>query len=398
MMIAPKKMTSFLCLYLFSTALLANSGQILSTSFEFMSQQLTIQYDPAMIVKEDICLKKKCFKNFFNRMKKTPYQTFSEGLDQHRKDLQLNDWLFYKLVNTAVTEIIGKKDRLHQGFTTWFLLNQAGYDARISVTKGGDPFIYTFTNEEMGNIPSFLDGEKTFVNLTSIDLGFDTRTVELFKSDFIANEKGKGFVFTLSEVPALTSKVVDKKVTFTCHDETHTLDLKVDAGVVEMLKTYPEMSDLGYVTATLSPALKESLYPQLEKMIEGKSKVEALEILVSFTRSAFTYKSDWSVYDQDKPMFAEQLFFNDYSDHEDRCALFYNLVKDLLDLPMLVLTHYNNNMTIGVELDAEADRKFFNKGRSYLICDPTVPSTSSEVGAYPNGLTEMTAKVLGRYK
>ena len=157
------------------------------------------------------------------------------------------------------------------------------------------------------------------------------------------------------------------------------------------------MSELGYATASISPTLKESLYPQLQSLLEGKSTRESLEILVSFTRQGFAFKSDWAVYDDDHPMYAEQLFFSEYSDHEDRCALLYNLINDLLDLPMLVLTHYNNDMTIGIEWTGDADRTFEHKGKQYLICDPTVPSYSSKIGEFPNGLTPMTARILGTF-
>jgi len=56
---------AFLFLCLFQGSLLANNGELVSTSFQFMSHQITIQYDPGMVFKDDICLKKKCFKRFY---------------------------------------------------------------------------------------------------------------------------------------------------------------------------------------------------------------------------------------------------------------------------------------------------------------------------------------------
>ncbi|MEM9821747.1 MAG: hypothetical protein AAF985_11770 [Bacteroidota bacterium] len=387
----------FVCLL--ATSGWANNSDLVSTSFQFMSHKISVQYDPGMVFKDDICLKKKCFKRFYQRMAKAPYQVLMQCLEQTRESLQLPDWFFYQMVNKAAAEVIGKKDRLHQGLITWFLFNKMGYDARLAVTKGGDPFIYAFTLEEMSNAaPSFKDGAKHFINLTSIDLQYDTRRIDLYKADFIANEKGKGFQFRLTEAPKMEAEPVEKTIAFDWHDQEFNWMVKADRAYAELLKTYPKLSDVGYATTTISTTLKESLYPQLQTLIEGKTTREALEILVSFTRRSFTLKSDWAVHDDDHPMYAEQLFFSEYSDHEDRCALLYNLIKDLLDLPMVILTHYNNDMTIGVEWAEEADRLFEHKGKQYLICDPTVPARSSKVGAFPNGMTPMTTRVLATFE
>ncbi len=389
-----------LCLLfsLISANVFAHNGELLSTSFQFMSQQLSIDYDEGMVLKKEVCVRKKCIKRFYERMEESPYQPFLNKLLEHRERLELNDWLFYKLVNAASLEVVGEKNRLHQGYMTWFMLNAAGYDARIALSSEGVPFIYAYAVETMGNVPSFLDNEKRFVNLTGIDTQVNTRKLDLFQSNFVGNKEGTGFVFTLDKMPSAGGSVVSKTVVFSVNDEEHTFEIEADEGIVEMLRKYPQMSELGYVTTTLSTPLKNSLYPKLKTLIDGKSTQEALEVLVSFTRSAFPYKWDWDVYDDDKSMYAEELFFSEYSDHEDRCALFYHLVKDLLDLPMIVVTHYNNNMTIGVACDGEADRKFEHEGREYLICDPTFPSSSSRIGEFPNGMTPRTSTVIGTYK
>jgi hypothetical protein len=154
---------------------------------------------------------------------------------------------------------------------------------------------------------------------------------------------------------------------------------------------------MGMMNASLSATLDESLRTELGKLMEGKSQREQLEVLASFTRSAFKYKWDWDVYDKEQPMFAEQVFHSKYSDHEDRCALYFYLVKTMLGLPMIVITHYNNNMTLGVVMDEKMKRSFNYKGKNFTICDPTHPTSTGEIGRYPNGMTKNTASVLGEY-
>ena len=65
---------------------------------------------------------------------------------------------------------------------------------------------------------------------------------------------------------------------------------------------------------------------------------------------------------------------------------------------MVVISHYNNNTTLGVALDEKMKRPFDYKGKTFTICDPTHPSSSGVIDRYPNGLTSKTASVLGDYK
>jgi hypothetical protein len=54
-------------------------------------------------------------------------------------------------------------------------------------------------------------------------------------------------------------------------------------------------------------------------------------------------------------------------------------------------------MTLGVAINEPMKREFDYKGRKFTICDPTHPTSSGEIGKFPNGLTSKTATVLGDY-
>ena len=187
---------------------------------------------------------------------------------------------------------------------------------------------------------------------------------------------GKPFTFDLDALPKLSPKLVEKSVSFPVDDTTYTLQLRLDSSALDIMRHHPEMHPMDYLEVPLSETTTASLFPQLRNILEGKSQRESVEILISFTRRAFEYKWDWDLYDDDRPMIAEEVFFNEYSDHEDRCALFYNLVKELLGLPMVVFSHYNNDLTIGVALDEPVGKPYPYQARLYTICDPTSPNNS----------------------
>ncbi len=377
----------------------SNTNLPVSVSFDFFTQKLNVKYDPDMFVDDDVCIKQKCFKRFYVAMEKKPYKELLKNLQEHQKQLKLNDWLTYKMTKMAVNEILKKsKDELQKGFTTWFLLNEMGYDIRVAVTDQGDPYLFAKTEEEMGTVPSFTDDDHKFVNLTAVDFKVNTKRVELYRPEFIANRKGDNFQFYFTSAPEVKAKTVKKSVTFTYKDKEYTLDFKVDQLYAEEMANYPQVGPMGFMNAPLSATTQSTLLPELQKMMDGKSNEEALEVLVAFTRTGFKYKSDWNIYDDEHPMFAEEVFLSEYSDHEDRSALLYFLIKEMLDLPMIVITHYNFNTTIGVELEGEIKRPYEHKGRNYVICDPMKPTSTSAIGKWPNGMTNNTAKVVGMYR
>ena len=82
-------------------------------------------------------------------------------------------------------------------------------------------------------------------------------------------------------------------------------------------------------------------------------------------------------------MIADEVFFYPYSDCEDRSALFYALVRELLDLPMIVVA-FPDHLTVAVSLEEELPGAVISyQGRRYYICDPTGPVNSSEIGIFP---------------
>ena len=122
-----------------------------------------------------------------------------------------------------------------------------------------------------------------------------------------------------------------------------------------------------------------------------------LEIITAFTRSAFNYKTDENHFGRSKPMIREEVFYYPYSDCEDRVAVFFGLVKELLNLPMLVIA-FPDHLTIGVALDQPIGPAIRHKGKKYYICDPTGPNNSYEIGRIPKGYERKSFEILYHYQ
>ena len=109
------------------------------------------------------------------------------------------------------------------------------------------------------------------------------------------------------------------------------------------------------------------------------------------------YKEDHDHFGKSKPMIADEVFHYSFSDCEDRSALFYNLVKELLDLPMIMIA-YPDHLTIGVALTQQIGNPINYKGRKYYICDPTGPSNSTRIGSVPKNYERKSFEILADYK
>jgi hypothetical protein len=133
--------------------------------------------------------------------------------------------------------------------------------------------------------------------------------------------------------------------------------------------------------------------PQFQEILKNKTEKEALEILASFTRSAFQYKNDNDYFGKNKPMIGDEVFYYPYSDCEDRSALFYYLVNELLRLPMIVIA-YDDHLTIAVATSRSLGDAIYFKNKKYYICDPTGPSNSEKIGKAPVGYTHQKFEIL----
>lgn len=89
-----------------------------------------------------------------------------------------------------------------------------------------------------------------------------------------------------------------------------------------------------------------------------------------FTRNAFLYEIDQQNFGKEKRLSLEQTLFNKYSDCDDRVALFFYLVKEIYNLPMIALL-YPTHTTMAINFDKAIGNPIFYKGQNYYICEPT---------------------------
>ena len=145
-----------------------------------------------------------------------------------------------------------------------------------------------------------------------------------------------------------------------------------------------------YANTPLEKGITAQLYPKMKEKLEGMTpleKVQQLDWWVQGTvdikrenpnQGCFLYAFDDDVWGGDRAFFGEETFFYPYCDCEDRSILLSHLVRDLVDLDV-VLVYYPGHLAMAVNFpeDIPGDHIMLD-GRKFTVCDPTY--VGSEVG------------------
>lgn len=385
-----------LCLLAFANTNLTNLGNPANYqrfSLPFYAQPVAVTYDPGMVVREPASLSNASIRSTYNQLERRPTQVLLNHLLAAKGQFKLNDYLFFKLARTTLNAIYQGQSPRAQEITLYKLLIDSGFDARLTF-RGDRIFINVYTTEELFEVPIIEAEGRTYANLSCADGDCQGRQ-RLFIFNDHPNPRGKSFGFQLPNWPELAEQPVEKDLQFNFHGITQHLKVTFDKTMVDIMTDYPFIHEYCYLDTPLSPTLSRSLLPQLEGYMQHMDTQQQLELLASFTRSAFAYKEDNEYFGRSKPMVPEEVFGYSYSDCEDRSALFFALVRDLLDLPMAVIA-YDDHLTVAVGSDMPGD-SFNYKGQRYIFIDPTGPRNSSRIGVVPPGYEDKSFTVIGTY-
>jgi len=121
-----------------------------------------------------------------------------------------------------------------------------------------------------------------------------------------------------------------------------------------------------------------------------------IDYLMHFTRYAFLYESDTDVFGREKRLSPEETLLYDYSDCEDRAALFFCLVKEIYNLPMIVLV-YPKHVSIAIEFEKPIGQTIAYNGKKYSVCEPTPQRRDLPVGKQVASLKSQPYEIAFEY-
>ena len=285
-----------------------------------------------------------------------------------KKDLALCDWAYMQMVRNISYRRFGNTNEAV--VMTAFLMAQAGYKIRLAYAEER-VYMLIASHQHLYNMTYYnIDNEKFFLvdkaNVKTMYICAAMYDNEQKMSLHIQQEQQ--FDFEPSEVRTLRSK---KGI------ETN---VQVNTNLVDFYGDYPSgYSDENFVTrwanyanAKLDHNIRETLYPALKQAIEGKTQIQAVNLLLNWVQTAFEYGYDNEIWGHDRAFFAAETLFYPYSDCEDRSILFSQLVRDLLHLDVLLI-YYPGHLATAVNVaddQVQGDYLVYND-KKFVVCDPT---------------------------
>ena len=330
------------------------------------------------------------FAEGWERLSNGEYEATLYDCLQLRGKLKLCDWgyllMLYEMSATAYQSANNDAMLL----CAW-LYCQSGYQMRMALDVDKLHLLYASRHAIYNRSYFNLDGYNYYTLLPA------SNNIQICTAAF---ENEQAMSLYVPEYPHLQ---VNKSEVRTLQSERYPqmrVSVQTNRNLVEFYDTYPS-SELNnnpltrwamYANTPLSREVQQMIYPALRQQIQGLSTREAVERILNFVQTAFVYEYDDKVWGGDRAFFPEETLFYPYADCEDRSILFSRIVRDLLDLPV-VLIYYPGHLATAVAFpNAEQGDYIVLDGKRFTICDPTY--IGAPVGATMPDMNNQTAKAI----
>lgn len=370
-----------------------------SLKFDYFGEPVQLHADRSLFVRYDSPLSDAALVNFVDTLAAGDHQPLIQELLGLKQKNQLDDWLYYQLIRKTAGTISPKADNYYRyTLYKWFLLTRSGYDATIKT--GGDKILfYVRTEENIYNIPFYTKDGRQYVCLNYHDYGSNIDfAAEHFKEvELPAPADGHAFSYKITRLPEFRADAYEEKnIQFSYQQTDYRFRIKLNPQVKTIFANYPVVDYAAYFNIPLSHETYSSLIPLLKKNISGMSVKGGVDYLMRFTRYAFMFKPDAENFGAEKRLTPEQTLLYAESDCEDRAALFFYLVKEIYNLPMIVLS-YPQHVTIAVKFDKPVGKPIIYNGEKYSVCEPTPQKKDLGLGQQIPSLSGSAYEVVYAY-
>lgn len=299
---------------------------------------------------------------------------------------QMNDYAYFLYVEEVAKNLLVRDNEIV--LMQAFILCQCGYKVKMARVDGKLALLYASEDMIYGTTYLTMNGERYYKWGAKVENGTSiyTYTKNFADSKYMFSTKivgipafygaTKGRILQSKKYPSL-------KITSQVYE-----------GLIAFYKSYPQCDLSVYFNAPVSRTVETSVVEALRRCVKGKPQVEAANMLIDFVQTAFAYQTDGEQFGYEKPFFVEELFYYPYCDCEDRAFLYAYLVREILNLDVVLLDYPNHVATAVCFTGAvEGDYVMVN-GKKFVICDPTYIGAS--IGMTMPQFKSVAAKVLMR--
>ena len=394
-----RRLTCIFYVLMFLLPFATANAQLKTIRVDFYKNVFIAGVDQSALIDVAQPATEKALKASLNAISNAQYQPLVDSLLNYKSKYQLNDWLYYQLVR-RVAEQISPKEQNYERYTfyKWFMLAQSGYDARLALSQNKIIF-YVYNNEDISDIPFFMVDGKQFTCLNYHDYAkADLNADPPMPVDLPVVAATKPFSYKVTLMPDFNPVGdVEKKLTFIYEHKKYYFSVKLNADVEKAFNNYPGVGFDSYFNIPLSKEAYGSLIPLLKKNVKGMDQKKGVDYLMRFTRYAFLYENDQENFGREKRMSPEATLLSNRSDCDDRAALFYYLVKEVYNLPMIALL-YPTHITMAVGFSKPVGEPILYKGKYYSLCEPTPETEDLKIGQMAARLKSVPYSIVYEYE
>ncbi len=308
-----------------------------------------------------------------------------------RKNRNLSDWAYLQMLNEIATEAYPGKFNEAQ-LLVGYLYLQSGYKMRLA-TDGSKLYMLFASKHLIYEKPSFdVDGESYY--------GLSDLPDRLYICQAAFPEEKSLSLFVNSNQQFAYDKSDYRSISSDRYPDVR-LDIAVNKNLLDFYATYPISALDGnimtrwamYANTPMDNNITKSLYPRLKELLNGKSELEATNMLLNTLQTGLKYEIDDVVWGSDRVFFSEESLYYPCCDCEDRAILLTRLVRDVLGLKCL-LVYYPGHLAAAIEYsDNTVDGDYITlDGHKYIIADPTY--VNAPIGFTMPGMDNASAKVI----
>ena len=367
-----------------------NKVSMATSDFDFYGTPMKVRWGNAEKFKLN-GTSKKDISDAFLELTDKGYTNLVHDCLELRKEYKLCDWAYYKMLQNIAEKACGKGTN-EAIFLQGVLLNQSGYQIRFALEDNtklhimsrmdGFPYDRGYLTAD-GKLFFLMDGCKA-KNLTVCDAAYPGEQM---------------MSLGVAEQPDLKKDLSDKRTVISRFVNV-SADMQMNKNLMDFYTDYPTSYDgkdmmtrwAYYANTPVSSEVKDEVYPQLKQQIGNAPKLMAANMLLNWVQMGLTYAYDEKVWGHDRAFFAEESLFYPFCDCEDRSILFSHLIRDLLDLDV-VLVYYPGHLYTAVcfNEDVTGDYIMVN-GRKFTVADPTY--YNANVGKTMSKMDNSKAKVI----
>jgi hypothetical protein len=382
----------------FRTVALFSQSARKDVSFDFYGDSVRFQFDSLSLIPFTSDLSEKAIKDFYAKAVEVGYIPIIKALNEYKEKNSPDDWLYYQLIRKTAQLISPKTDNYYRyTLYKWLFLVKTGYNARLNISRNKMLF-YIQCDEKIYNIPSRMEEGKQFVCLNYHDYGnIDFDKEQFAEVNFKVPEAQNSFSYRVTQLPDFhPGNYLEKDLSFNYYQTEYHFKVKLNPQIQTIFVNYPVVDYNYYFNIPLSKETYKTLIPLLKNSIKGMNKKKGIDYLMRFTRYAFLFEKDSETFGKEKRLSPEETLLYEHSDCEDRVALFFYLVKEIYNLPMIVLV-YPDHVTIAVELDKPVGNPIVYNGKKYSICEPTPQKQDLKMGQRIPSLSKVPYEIVYAY-